>query len=153
MLLSQPAPPSLPLMGVGRMGDLNELVERLQSRKGEAITRTERLMDEAAAAITSLIAERDGLAKQVERMEYSDGDAEHWRHLATKAQESHTAARANFLTMQGAAATLLKRAKALEAIIQDHGSAKQIRLARTALSLDTNKGDVTARASIGGGNG
>lgn len=45
----------------------------------------------AAAALTSLIAERDA------------------------AETSHTAARENFLTMQGAAAQLLKRAEAAEA--------------------------------------
>lgn len=45
---------------------LGKLVERLRSRKGEAITRTEKLMDEAADALTALIAERDALAKALE---------------------------------------------------------------------------------------
>lgn len=39
-----------------------------------------------------LTAERDELGRQIERMEYSGGDAEHWRHLATTAEAQLKAA-------------------------------------------------------------
>lgn len=45
-------------------GEAGELVERLKARKGEAITRTERLMDEAASLITSLLAETERLTRE-----------------------------------------------------------------------------------------
>jgi len=38
----------------------------------------------AAAHIARLEAEVERQGEQIERMEYSDGDAEHWRHLATR---------------------------------------------------------------------
>lgn len=88
-------------MGAGRMGDLNELVERLQaglvlvgeseSDEGtielfdtDAATTT---MDEAAAALTSLMAERDGLAAALRRVQDSNSRMAHdYGKLTSRAQ-------------------------------------------------------------------
>jgi hypothetical protein len=53
-----------------------------------------------ASRLQSLKAERDALASQVQRMEYSDGDAEHWKFLAERAEAENA-------TLKGEVAALL----------------------------------------------
>lgn len=98
------------------MGDLNELVEKLNKWADVLIIPSGDFVNEdlrrTAAALTSLIAERDGLRHDVD----SAGSL----RLRMEAHRlGHDAARANFLTMQGAAAQLLKRAEAAEAQLKE----------------------------------
>lgn len=89
-----------------------DLVERLREgpiRTGDTedgeyelfdIEEATQTMLEAASRLQSLKAERDALASQVQRMEYSDGDAEHWKFLAERAEAENA-------TLKGEVAALL----------------------------------------------
>ena len=127
-------------MGVGRMGDLNELVERLQSRKGEAITRTEKLMDEAAAALTSLIAERDGAADTSMRiaLKYADA-AERVSSLYTRAIAAETKLKA--ATEALTSLLIWTKFELGPELASKQPWALVIANSEAALSLDSNKGD------------
>ena len=149
-------------MGLGTMGDLNELVERLQAGlvlvgESNSDEGTIELFDtdeatatmaEAAAALTSLIAERDDLAETAAKYRVVCNDRDSWRNACLEARTGcnqrsdvirslrrHlTAAEAQ---LKAARAMIEECAKALD--LAGHPAAATI--ARTALSLDTNKGD------------
>lgn len=88
--------------------------------------------DTLADALTSLMAERDGLASTAL---IEAGWQAHERELREAAETSRDAGRENFLTMQGAAATLLKRLETAEA---------QLKTAREALEKATSLLEVVA---------
>jgi hypothetical protein len=115
---------------------------------------------EAAALISSLVAENERLKHDVEsagalrlRMEAHKSARAEAERLLAEARASHAAARQNFITMQQAAAVLLKRVeKATEHLgdiirAYDANSGAEPSVSVLARAIDE------ARASIGGGNG
>ena len=147
------------LMGVGRMGDLNELAERLRSDAAQLIRMakvTEFGKDlsvrvaapdlligslvEAAAALTSLIAERDGLRELV-----SSSEADRYRSCS-ELLERALAAEAQLKAARGHIEQLSELLKIIKEAWVDYDHVYSISVHEAdeflaALSLDTNKGD------------
>ncbi len=95
-------------------GDAGEVVERLHRWECETVNQwsdeykpkaawegqvSDAMMEWAKASaevrtlITTLAAENERQGEQIQRMEYSDGDAEHWRFLATTLERQLATAR------------------------------------------------------------
>lgn len=105
------------------VGDQHRLIAESWMMDGK-----DELIAQAADTLTALIAERDALAERVSLWKHTasaEAEAmEDQKSIARSAETTRDAARANFLTMQGAAAVLLKRAETAEA---------QLKAAREAL--------------------